>query len=104
MKNLEHAAGVQTTKITPTVNKMTTLSPQASVRNAALVRNQVHYNPPSPGPIGHCKAQTRSQGLAALHSCQTAHADFKRLYGLISQKGNSLQLLSPQLFTVALMP
>ena len=104
MKNLERAAGVQSRKPTPTVHKITTLSPQGSVQNAALVRNQVHYNPPSPGPIGHCKAQTRSQGLVTLHSCQTASADFRRLYGLISQKENSLQLLSPQLFAAALIP
>lgn len=101
MKTLEYAAGMQRVKITPTDNKITILSPQASAQNAALVQNEVHYNPLSPGPSDTARL---SQGLVTLHSCHAASASFTRLYGLISQKGNSLQLLSPQLFTAALIP
>lgn len=46
-------------KNTPTVNKITTLSPQASIQNSALVWNQVHYKPLSPGPVRHCEAHAR---------------------------------------------
>lgn len=69
MKTLEYAAGMQRARITPTDNKITILSPQASARNAALVRNQVHYNPLSPGPIGHCEAQPRTGYTPFLPDC-----------------------------------
>lgn len=69
MKTLKYAAGMQRVKVTPTDNKITILSPGASVGNAAPVQNQVHYNPPSPGTTGHCQAQPRTGYTPFLPRC-----------------------------------